>query len=481
MEIERRILRSTSIILSASLVSQLANFAFVVYFARAYSPEFFGEYSFALSLGSLSAIFVSLGTNGLLLRKCSQEPGEWRKHVEFLIPAQLSLVFAIWLIIVFTAKLLGLSGSELRIVAIVSSFQLLTPIWGLLCIGFTSTERMAYAALSEVGIRLSIMLVGGAAIWAGASVEGALLVLPASAIVATFVLSRLAFSEFGRPQLRFNSVALICLWREALPFFGILALSVAYDRIGLLFLRSVGGAEQVGIFASAERLVMAVGILHIAFAKAIFPPIVKLIATDKVRFRQLADRCSRFIMLISLPLASVLYLFAEDLIDLLFGDRYRQASVVLRIVSWLIAFKGVSVVLESIGIASDHKRLVLIAKASGLACLLVLCALLLPTMGASGLAIALLAAQILKLLIVCVGLRPTGYLPSIVRPSLPILFACAITLGVAAMLADQVLWLRAAVVLVLGTTLLWLFRAIRGSDIVFFGQLLRGGPGRPDV
>ena len=79
MEIERRILRSTSIILSAGLVSQLANFAFVVYFARAYSPEVFGEYSFALSLGSLSAIFVSLGTNRLLLRKCSEEPGEWKK------------------------------------------------------------------------------------------------------------------------------------------------------------------------------------------------------------------------------------------------------------------------------------------------------------------------------------------------------------------------------------------------------------------
>lgn len=481
MEVERRILRSTSIILSASLVSQLANFIFVVYFARAYSPEFFGEYSFALSLGSLSAIFVSLGTNRLLLRKCSQEPGEWKKNVQFLFPAQLSLAFAIWLIIIFTAKILGLSGPELRIVAIVSSFQLLAPILGLLSIGFTSTERMAYAALSEVGIRLSIMLSGGAAIWAGASVEGALLVLPASGIIAMFVLSRLAFSEFGRPQLRFDSAAFISLWCEALPFFGIFALSIAYDRIGLLFLRSVGGAEQVGIFASAERLVMVGGILNVAFAKAIFPPIVKLIFTDKVRFRQLVDRCSRLILLISLPLASVLYLFAEDVIDILFGDRYRQAAGVLRIACWLIAFKGVSAVLESIGIASDHKKLVLIGKTSGLVCLLVLCTLLLPTMGASGLAIALLAAQIPKLLVVYVGLRPTGYLPSMVRPNLPVLLACAITICVAMLLADQDLWLRVAIVFVLGTTLLWLLRAIRGSDIAFFGELLRGAPGRQDV
>jgi hypothetical protein len=49
------------------------------------------------------------------------------------------------------------------------------------------------------------------------------------------------------------------------------------------------------------------------------------------------------------------------------------------------------------------------------------------------------------------------------------------------MLSNQVLWLRAIVVLVLGTSLLWLFRAIRGPDIEFFYQLLRGTPGHSDV
>jgi len=481
VEIERRILRSTTILLGASLVSQLANFAFIVHIARVYGPGTFGEYSFALSLGALLAIFVSLGTNGLLLRKCSQEPGEWRVQVGIQFPAQMLLAIAIWLVFVVTAKLLGFSGYELRIVAIVSSFQLLTPIWGMFCIGFTSTERMAYSALSDVAIRLLILIVGSAAIWAGGTLEAVLLVLPASALIAMLILSRLAFSEFGRPQFRFDGAALIRLWREALPFFFIVALTIAYARVGLLFLRAVGGAEQVGVFASAERLVMAAGILHVTFAYAIFPAMVKLISTDRVQFRLLADRCARLILLISLPLASVLYLFAEDLIGFLFGDRYQLASGMLRIVAWLIALRGLSAVLETIGIASDHKRLVLMAKGSGLACLLILCMSLIPSMGATGLAIALLASQTLKLMIMYFALRPTGYLPAVARPCLPALFACAITVAVSSTLADQVLWLRAVVFVVLGTFLLWSFRAIRGSDLVFLRQLLSSRPGRQDV
>jgi len=481
VETERRILKSSTILLGASLVSQLANFAFVIHIARIFGPGTFGEYSFALSLGAFLAIFVSLGTNELLLRKCSQEPSEWRIQVGILFPAQLLLAIAIWLIFVITLQLLGLSGSELRIVAIVSSFQLLTPIWGLFCIGFTSTERMAYSALSDVGVRLLILLVGSAAIWAGGTLQAVLLVLPAGALIAMLILSRLAFSEFGRPQLRFDGAALIRLWREGLPFFFIVALSIAYARVGLLFLRAVGSAEQVGVFASAERLVMAAGILHVTFSHAIFPAMVKLISTDRVQFRQLADRCARLISLISLPLASVLYLFAEDLIGFLFGDQYRLASGILRIVAWLIALRGLTAVLETIGIASDHKRLVLMAKGSGLACLLILCMSLTPSMGATGLAIALLVSQTLILMIIYFALRPTGYLPAVVRPCLPALFACAITVTVSTMLADQVLWLRVVVVVVLGTFLLGLFRAIRNSDLVFLGHLLSGRSGRQDV
>ncbi len=473
MEVERRILRSTTILLSAGLASQVANFVFVIYFARAYSPDIFGGYSFALSLGSLLSILVSLGTNGLLLRKCSQAPGEWRHQVGILFPAQMSLAIATWLVIVIAVKLLGLSGSELHIVGIVTSFQLLAPIWGLFCVGFTATERMAYAALANFSIKTLIMLVGGVAIWSGATAQVVLLILPSSALVATLILARLAFSEFGLPQFRLDWAALRRLWHEALPFLGLSALSVAQARVGLLFLRAAGGAEQVGVFASAERLVMAASILHVTFADAIFPAMVKLISTDQSRFGQLADRCARLILLISLPLASVLYLFAEDLIGLMFGEAYRQASSVLRIVAWLIALRGIRLVLEAIGIASDHRRIVLLAKATELACLLVLCSFLLSSMGANGLAISLLTAQGLNLTILYYGLRRTGYLPSVLGPCLPTLLACLITVSLVMMIANQDLWLRLIVAATLGTFFLWLFRAIRAPDIAFLGRILR--------
>ena len=163
METERRILRSTSILFAARFIAQLANFGFVILFARVFGPALFGEYTFALSLGAVLAIFVSMGTNGLLLRRASRDPSEWQPLASVVFPAQLSLAVATWLIAIAAAAFLGVAGTDLGIVAIVAAFQLLSPIWTLFSIGFTATERMGYAAIAEAGSRILILLLAGGA------------------------------------------------------------------------------------------------------------------------------------------------------------------------------------------------------------------------------------------------------------------------------------------------------------------------------
>ena len=98
METERRILRSTSILFTARFVAQLANFGFVILFARVYGPAVFGEYTFALSLGAVLAIFVSMGTNGLLLRRASSDPSEWQPMAGLIFPGQIFVAATTWLV-----------------------------------------------------------------------------------------------------------------------------------------------------------------------------------------------------------------------------------------------------------------------------------------------------------------------------------------------------------------------------------------------
>lgn len=476
METERRILKSTTILFSASLIAQLANFVFVVYLARAYDPVVLGEYAFALSLGALLGIFVSLGTNRLLLRKWAEDPGGWQAEVGLLLPAHIVLATLLGVVIFAGGWAAGLPRAHLHIIAVVSSLQLMTPVWGLLVVGFSASERMGYGALADMGIRLSIMLFGSAAIGAGAPPQVALLVLPLSGLLALGALFHLAATEFGMPSFRLDIKALRSLWREAAMFFLIGAVSIVYARSGLLLLRGVGGAEQVGIFAPAERLVTAAGILHVTFASAIYPPLIRFAKGDTARFQVLADRATRLMILLSLPIATVLFLFAEDLVLILFGDEYRRAVDVLRIVAWLFAFKGIGGVLERIAIAGDRRRLILLAKGAGLVCLLGLGAWLAPGQGAVGLAVALVASQTVKLSVVIYGLVRAGVMPAMIRPGLNVLVACAVTAGVLLPLGTEPLAIRSVAALVLGCSMLWLLGAVQRHDLLFLRRVVRGDP-----
>lgn len=471
MDAERRILKSTAILFAASIASQLANFLFVLMLARVFGPQIFGEYVFALSLGILLAVFVSCGTNQLLLRRSSSDPTEWRANAGALFPTQVILVGTTWVGVLTASHVVGVDGVELRILAIVVLFQLLVPLTVLFSIGFTATERMAYFALSDFGIRTAILAIGGAAIWAGFSLDRVLLIMPISGLVAIAALAYCAFREFGKPDfaLKFSEVS--ALFRQALPFFWIVALNLIYMKAGLLFLRAISSAEQVGLFASAERLVMAIGILYITFGNAILPAFVKLAAGERGRFLQLTGRCARLMLLISMPVATFFFIFSDELIQFLFGDEYRNAAGALRVVAWVIGLRGVSVVLESIGIASDNKTSVVIGKSVGVVFLSISCAFLVPAYGAIGLAYSVVVAQATALITVYLHLQPTGFVPPLARQLLPIVIVCAVTVLVSGFLSEWGLVARVAFVAAFGTILLFVCGAVRLADLDFLRQL----------
>lgn len=472
MDVERRILRSASILFTAGALSQLTNFAFVTIFARQYGPVVFGEYSFALSLGAMLSIGVSLGANRWLLRQCSARPDCWAEHVGVLLPAQLAIAALLTGGVAAASAWMGLPRELVYVLAATTALQLSVPVTGLLVIGFSGSERMSYAALSDLGLRLAILVAAGWLALRGASPGTVLAVLPAAAFVVGAILFRLAYAEFGRPHFRLDAAALRSIWQQSLPFLGIAAVTALYMRVGLLILRGFGGAAEVGIFAPAERLIMAAGILYLTFSKAIFPPLVRLYGQDREHFGQLSNRSTRVFLILALPAATVLFVFAEDIVLLLFGESYRESAAVLRIIAPLLVLRALSLLLDRVAVAANEMRLALTTKSLSLAALVAGALLLVPGRGASGLAIALIGAQSLQLMALVHGLRVRRLLPKIVRPLAATGMACLLTvlaLDVADLASPG---LRLTIGLSVGVFLLWAFRAVQSADIQYLRRLL---------
>ena len=115
-----------------------------------------------------------------------------------------------------------------------------------------------------------------------------------------------------------------------------------YARLGVILLRAIQSETAVGYFSSAERLVAAASLVHMMFINAIYPAMSRLAVQNRTEMGALAARCLRLLILITLPLATFIFLLSADIIQFLYGSDFSAATSVLQIVVWGIVLQGVS-------------------------------------------------------------------------------------------------------------------------------------------
>ena len=473
MAINRRILENTSILAGSQAVAQLANFGFVVVFARTFGADILGEYSSALSLGAIIAVFTSLGSRQLIVRAASQDLGQWNVLYGILLPVQLLTSTIAVALIAVGMWLLGTRGTVFWVALTVCAFQLIKPLTATTSAAFSAREQMTYAALSESVLKIGIFIVSTTLIWSGLPASAATATMPAITLLVVLALYRLATGEFGRPMYRLDFSGFVFLLRSALPFLSISVSSILFVRVGVLMLRTINGAEAVGFFSAVERIVAAGVMLVTMLSSAIFPQLVKLWHADRSQFTKLGEQAQRLILLATLPGATLLTLFSEDLVLLIFGPTYTMSVEVLRIVAWLLVIRGVASVNSSIALAQHRQHDVVLSKVLGLLILVVGCNLLAPRYSATGLAISIILAELCSLSLILWRQDESLLVWSLLRNVARILIACLAAALAFQIFDEHALWIRGLAVLASGISALWVVRAISSHDVNHFVMLIR--------
>ncbi|MGR3319890.1 MAG: oligosaccharide flippase family protein, partial [Candidatus Anammoxibacter sp.] len=73
MKTERKIIKNTAFLTTGKVLGDLCTFFFLVYFARFFGKDILGKYAFAMSIGGLLTVLISLGLNTLMVREVSKD------------------------------------------------------------------------------------------------------------------------------------------------------------------------------------------------------------------------------------------------------------------------------------------------------------------------------------------------------------------------------------------------------------------------
>ena len=472
MSNERRILVNTVVLSASEAASQLANFVLMIAFARTFGAKTLGHYSVAMAVGAVGAVFVSFGTQSMLIREFGRDSTCAPATLGALIPMQALLAVIAWIIACIITDALVRDTAATALVMAVCGYQILLCLGSLLLVPLQAKELMHWSAGGNLAHRLLILLIGLAVIRFGGSAAGVGL----AQIVGALFLIAFAWTQgsrrFGRPTLRYAPAQALTLFRRASPFFGVNALSTIYARGPLIMLSALALSSSVGLYAAADRFMVAASLASSVFNSAVYPTVVRVSHGSIRDATVLTARCVRILLVFSFPTAILITIYADNIVGLFFGSSYLGAAKVLQVLVWSLPIRGAQGLLASLLAAMDQQAGLARLRAVGLFAFTVLAPVLILSLDYVGAAWAVLLCDILQFALYWSLLRKQHADPPLTKAVLAPGSAVALTAAVSAALEHLYPPTRLVMVVLVLTAGMFALGAVRPHDLRFLKSLI---------
>ena len=475
MEVEKRIFRNTFVMTVGQGAVQLVNLCFVIYFARVFGAGTLGNYSFAMAIGALCSIFISLGTHSLAIKSISRNKEDEKRIIGSLIPFEILTGLTIFLAAYLILKVFPLNDQQQAMVLLIIAYNTLIKWTDLFCTRFQARENMNYVAYADVARQILRVSCGFILIWQLNDPVAAIGVFPICAFIVLIWMINATKKYYGEVPIIFSLNNFKELILKAWPYGSVILIGILYERLGILLLTIMQSEEVVGFFTSAERLVVAIGIIHTMFISSIFPAMMRLSAQDRLSMSVLAVRCMRLVVVFVLPAASLLFLFSREIIALLYGEEFKQSVNIMQIVAWILVFRGINSYLSMLTIAQDKQSFLSKIKFAALIFFIFIAIPFISFKSGVGLAYAILVSELFLCAMLVSSFRKVSYFSDLMLTIWRILLVCLVLIVMGFIFAHQTFLWRLTIFSFTFVVLVFMLGAIKYHDLKYFREILLSG------
>ena len=226
-------------------------------------------------------------------------------------------------------------------------------------------------------------------------------------LTLTVVANTLVNVLYSRRYVSF-SLRELDMRRFAGPFF-ILGLNYVltsfYSSLNVIYLGFVHGAEQVGFYTTATKILTIVTALISAFTTVMLPRMSAVLTEGRMdEFRTYVGKAFNILFLVGIPAVFLMQTEALDIVRVISGAGYEGAIRPMRIVAPMVLVAGMDqILIMQILMPMKSDRRIFINSSIGAAVGILLNLLLTGWMGASGSAIVWLCAELAVCIAACLA------------------------------------------------------------------------------
>ncbi len=310
-----------------------------IFIAKFLGPHDFGDLSFATAFTAIIAAVGTLGLDSFIIREVIEQP---EKRDEILgtsfwmrLGVSVVLVPVSVLIYIFFRGITEQQGTELTLVVTFCASALFFKAFNIIDSYFQSQVRSKFVVqVQNICLILSSII----------KISFVLLKLPLVYFAFALVLDGLMLAIgliiiYHKESLHIRNWAYDPLRAKALlnkswPLILSAVMVTLYMQIDILMLKYFAGSREAGIYSSAAKISESWYFIPVAIVTSVFPAIIHARKTDPARYEKRLQNLYDLLILISVPVALVVSLGADTFIQLIYGDRFEGAGIMLSIHIW---------------------------------------------------------------------------------------------------------------------------------------------------
>lgn len=372
----------------------LSNAVLFILIARVLGAEEFGDFAFASSFVGIFLVIVDYGFNLLIVKEVAVDAAKAPELTSSIISGKLLLVMLSSIMIGCSVIILKTPLPTIQLILILWVSSILYSFGVFFNSIFKGVNKfhleMYPSLLLNLGLTISIiaLLVSG-----GKSFGIAIVFLVLR--VMYFVFSyRLYIVHFNVSEIKLGILDGLKIVKETLPFGIHTILAVLYFQLDTVFLSYFKGNVEVGLYQAPMRLVLASMIICEVLISSIFPQIARSFGHNTHDFETSAVTTNKFLLAFGGWIAIFFFVYADLIIDVVYGQSYRDSITLMRLLSLVIFLRFACSGYAMFITVSDNQLLRAFGVVISLIVNVLLNVLLIPSLGASGAAIASIGTHI---------------------------------------------------------------------------------------
>lgn len=364
-----------------------------IWVARHLGPSEFGMLSYAQSFVFIFSAFSTLGLDGIVVRELIKKRNE--EHLILGSAFCLKLFASIFVVFfsTFISYITANDNTQIFLVFIISCSTIFQS-FNVIDFDYQSRVLSKYVAICSIASLFISNLFKVYLILNNGDVIDFSIVYSIEMLLFSFLLTysykRQAFQCLYKWRFHFGVAR--SLLKDSWPLVFTGALVSIYMKIDQVMINYILGEKSVGIYSAAVRISEAWYFFPVIITATAYPAIVKSRVDSFIYFSRIQNLYVLMFwlaFLISIPVS----VFSKDIINLLYGSDYNEASKVLSVHMWGSVFVFLGVAFSSFLNSENLAKVALFRTLIGAAVNIILNFLFIPEYGVVGAAVATLVAQ----------------------------------------------------------------------------------------